>query len=114
MGAGNPAPYRSPRQRFNQAAFVGAASGLSAHFAASVFIGSTLSHLRQRSSVLPVRSVIAIKRLLHFGQRVWSMKSSLLSGKSRTEKPKGKMLFALEPPEPSVKIMSFSGHLGAT
>src|SRR3981189_569768 len=43
------------------------ASGLSAHFAKSVLMGSTLSHLRQRYSVWPVLSVIAIKRLLQFG-----------------------------------------------
>src|ERR1700743_914809 len=40
-----------------------------AHFTASVFMGSTLSHFKHRSSVLPVRSLIAIKSFLHFGQR---------------------------------------------
>jgi hypothetical protein len=43
------------------------ASGLAAHLAKSVFMGSTLSHLRQRYSVCPVLSVIARRRLLHFG-----------------------------------------------
>lgn len=57
---------------------VGPDKELSAHFAASVFIGSTLSQLRQRSSDLPVRSVVAISRFSHFGQRIASMESSRL------------------------------------
>jgi hypothetical protein len=42
-------------------------------------MGSTLSHFKQRISVLPVRSVIASKGLLHLGQRTTSMQASLLS-----------------------------------
>jgi len=57
---------------------VGPDKELSAHFAASVFMGSTLSQLRQRSSDLPVRSVVAISRFSHFGQRIASMESSRL------------------------------------
>ena len=53
----------------SQAAVFGPDSPLFAHFTASVFMGSTLSHFKQRSSVLPVRSVIAIQSFLHFGQR---------------------------------------------
>jgi hypothetical protein len=52
-----------------QAAWVGLDSPLFAHFTASVFMGSTSSHFKHRSSVLPVRSVIAIMSFLHFGQR---------------------------------------------
>jgi hypothetical protein len=44
-----------------------------AHLTASVFIGSTSSHLRQTSLVRLPRSVIAINRLLHFVHRVASM-----------------------------------------
>jgi hypothetical protein len=47
-------------------------------------MGSTWSHLRQRSSVRPVRSVIAIKSLLHFGQR-WSFMGSSQLGEVMRE-----------------------------
>jgi hypothetical protein len=40
-------------------------------------MGLTLSHFKQRSSVLPVRSVIASNGLLHLGQRTTSMQASL-------------------------------------
>jgi hypothetical protein len=49
---------------------------LFAHLAASVFIGSMLSHFRQTSVVRPVRSVIAINRLLHPRQRLISIGNS--------------------------------------
>lgn len=49
---------------------------LLAHLAASVFIGSTLSHFRQTSRVLPVRSVMASNRFLQAGQRLVSIGSS--------------------------------------
>jgi hypothetical protein len=54
----------------------GTARLLLAHLAASVFRGSTSSHFRQTSLVRPVRSVMAIKRLLHSGQRLTSIASS--------------------------------------
>lgn len=50
---------------------------LEAHLAASVFIGSTLSHFRHTSCVRPVLSVMAIKRFLHRGQRLVSIGSSI-------------------------------------
>ena|ERR1700742_1866144 len=50
---------------------------LFAHLAISVFMGSTLSHFRQAIVLLPVLAVIAIKRFLHFGQRLTSIKVSL-------------------------------------
>jgi CRP-like cAMP-binding protein len=46
---------------------------LAAHFAASVSIGSILSHFRQTIFVRPVRSVIAISRRLQSGQRLASI-----------------------------------------
>jgi hypothetical protein len=46
---------------------------LDAHLAASVCIGSTLSHFRQTSLVRPVLSVIAIRRFLHRAQRLESI-----------------------------------------
>ena len=55
---------------------VGVARLLAAHFAASVFIGSTLSHFRQTMFVRPVRSVIAIKRRLQSGHRLKSIETS--------------------------------------
>jgi len=54
-----------------------AARLLTAHFAATVFIGSTLSHFRQTMFVRPVRSVIAISRLLQSGHRLRSMEISV-------------------------------------
>ena len=54
------------------------ASRLAAHLAASVFIGSTLSHFRHTSLVRPVRSVSAINRFLHSRQRVKSMFAPVL------------------------------------
>jgi hypothetical protein len=64
----DPCSFFKNKSRF-QAAFVGPESPLFAHFTASVFMGSTLSHFTQRTSVLPVRSVIASMSFLHFGQR---------------------------------------------
>jgi hypothetical protein len=55
---------------------VGVARLLAAHFAASVFIGSMLSHFRQTMFVRPVRSVIAIKRRLQSGHRLKSIETS--------------------------------------
>jgi hypothetical protein len=83
------------KSRF-QAVCVGPESPLFAHFTASVFIGSTLSHFRQRNSVLPVRSVIAIKSFLHFGQRYSFMTSSRVLEKSRSGKPNGECLLSLK------------------
>lgn len=57
--------------------FTGVARGPSAHLTATVSSGSTLSHFRQRNSVRPVLSVIAINRFLHFGQRVMSMTTDM-------------------------------------
>ena len=61
-------------------------------------MGSTLSHFKQRSSVFPVRSVIAIKSFLHFGQRCSFMASfaPVFSGKFKSRKPKGKCLLSLK------------------
>jgi hypothetical protein len=55
-----------------------AARPLPAHFAASVFIGSTSSHFRQTMFVRPVRSVIAISRLLQLGHRLKSIEISVM------------------------------------
>lgn len=49
---------------------------LSVHLTASVFIGSTSSHIRQTNFVRPVLSVIAIRRFLHFGHRLESIEVS--------------------------------------
>jgi hypothetical protein len=59
-------------------------------------MGSTLSHFRHRSSVLPVRSVIAILSLLHFGQRCSCMASSNVREKSRSPIPKKGYLISLK------------------
>jgi hypothetical protein len=64
----NPRRAKQANPRF-QAAFVGPESLPFAHLTVSVFMGSTLSHFTQRSWVLPVRSVIAMRSFLHFGQR---------------------------------------------
>jgi hypothetical protein len=79
----------------SQAAVLGPDSPLFAHLTASVFMGSTLSHFKQRSSVLPVRSVIAIKSFLHLGQRCSFMASFLprLAGKLGREGRKGSVCF---------------------
>src|SRR4051794_941126 len=42
---------------------------------AAALVESTLSHFRQRRSVRPVLSVIAINRFLHWEQRVTSMEN---------------------------------------
>jgi hypothetical protein len=47
-----------------------------AHLAASVFIGSMLSHFKQTSFVRPVLSVIAINRFLQLVQRLKSIVGS--------------------------------------
>jgi hypothetical protein len=69
---GNLAPCWIARIFLCSANYSGAASGPSAHLTAAVFIGSIRSHFKQRSSVRPVSSVTAIKRLLHRAQRVVS------------------------------------------
>jgi hypothetical protein len=51
---------------------------LLAHLTASVFIGSILSHFRQTSFVRLSLSVVAINRLLHPGQRLKSIVTSVL------------------------------------
>lgn len=68
-----------------QAAFVGEAKGLSAHYAASVLSGSTLSHCRHRRSVLPSAVATAIMRLEQRGHRVGSMKTAFFSQNGNME-----------------------------
>jgi hypothetical protein len=68
-----------------QAAFVGEAKGLSAHFAASVLSASTLSHCRHRRSVLPSAVATAIMRLKQRGHRVGSMETSFFSQNEKME-----------------------------
>jgi hypothetical protein len=53
---------------------------LSAHLAASVFIGSTESQWRQTSEVRPVLPVIAVSRFRHFVQRLKSIQASPIKG----------------------------------
>jgi hypothetical protein len=65
---------------------VGAARLLAAHLAASVFIGSMLSHFRQTMFVRPVRSVIAIKRRLQSEHRPKSIETSKPAPASGTAK----------------------------
>ena len=66
-----------------------------AHFTASVFIGSTFSHFKQRRSVLPVRSVIA-RAFCTSGNAVHSWLSPVSDGKIRSRKPKGKCPLSLK------------------
>jgi hypothetical protein len=65
-----------------QATLSGGDKGLLAHFTASVFIGSILSHLMQRSSVRPFL-ITGIRRLKHFGQRLLSI---ILASRFRTNR----------------------------
>lgn len=63
--------------RSSQSYALALAGAVSAHSTATLLRGSILSHFRQRRSVRPVLSVIAINRFLHFGQRAISMENHM-------------------------------------
>jgi hypothetical protein len=69
--------FRNSEQMF-QAAFVGEADGLSAHFTAPILRRSAFSHFRHLRPVLPSDVATAIMRLSQRGHRVGSITTTSL------------------------------------